>query len=103
MNRLVIHKGFDSKGKVVAVMVQTCGMLIPFTGGFELGKSNFKAEHWIKGGDLWSQESSIADWKRRARKYDKAVRFQRITYTVDSLKKGGSVVIYPAENLTWPN
>ena len=88
MNRLVIHKGFDSKGKVVAVLVQTCGMLIPFTLDFELGKSNFKAEHWIKDGDLWNQASSIADWKRSVRKYYKAVRFQRITYTVDSIKKG---------------
>ena len=88
MNRLVIHKGFDSKGIVVAVMVQTCGMLIPFAWDFELGKSNFKAEYWIKSGKFWGQDSSIADWKRMARKYDKAVRFQRITYTVDSLKKG---------------
>ena len=88
MNRLVIHKGFDSKGIVVAVMVQTCGVLIPFTLDFELGKSNFEAEYWIKGGDLWNQGSSIADWKRKIRKYYKAVRFQRITYTVDSLKKG---------------
>lgn len=88
MNRLVIHKGFDSKGKVVATMVQTCGMLIPFTWDFELIKSNFKAEHWIKDGDLWNQASSIAYWKRWVRKYYKAVRFQRITYTVDSLKKG---------------
>ena len=88
MNRLVIHKGFDSKGIVVAVMVQTCGMLIPFTCYFELCKSNFKAEHWIKGGDLWCQDSSIADWKRGVRKCHKAVRFQRITYTVDSIKKG---------------
>ena len=88
MNRLVIHKGFDSKGKVVATMVQTCGMLIPFTGDFELGKYNFKAEHWIKYGDFWNQTSSIADWKRRVRRWYKAVRFQRITYTPDSLKKG---------------
>ena len=88
MNRLVIHKGFDSKGIVVSVMVQTCGMLIPFTWDFELSKFNFKAEHWIKVGDLRSQGSSIADWKRRVRRCYKAVRFQRITYTVDSLKKG---------------
>lgn len=88
MNRLVVHKGFDSKGVVVTVLVQTCGMLIPFTLDFELGEPNFKAEYWIKGGDLWSQDSSIADWKRRARKYNKAVRFQSITYTPDSLKKG---------------
>ena len=88
MNRLVIHKGFDSKGKVVAVLVQTCGMLIPFAWNFELGKPHFKAGYWIEGGDLWIQESSIADWKRSVRKYYKAVRFQRITYTVDSIKKG---------------
>ena len=88
MNRLVIHKGFDSKGEVVATLVQTCGMLIPFIWNFELCKFDFKAEHWIKGGDLWNQASSIADWKRRIRKCYKAVRFQRITYTVDSLKKG---------------
>lgn len=88
MNRLVIHKGFDSKGIVVAVLVQTCGMLIPFTWDFELSKSHFKAECWIKSGDLWCQDSSIADWKREVRKCYKAVRFQRITYTVDSLKKG---------------
>ena len=88
MNRLVIHKGFDSKGIVVAVMVQTCGMLIPFAWNFELGKPHFKAEFWIKSWGPWCQDSSIADWKRRARKYYKAVRFQRITYTVDSLKKG---------------
>lgn len=88
MNRLVIHKGFDSKGEVVATLVQTCGMLIPFAWGFEPGKVDFKAEHWIKNWTLWGQETSIADWKRRARKYDKAVRFQRITYTPDSLKKG---------------
>ena len=88
MNRLVINKGYDSKGVVVAVLVETCGMLIPFTWDFELGKSNFEAKHWIKDGDLWSQDSSIADWKRKVRKYDKAVRFQRITYTPDSLKKG---------------
>ena len=88
MDRLVVHKGFDSKGIVVAVLVQTCGMLIPFTWDFELGKPNFKAEYWIKGGDLWCQDSSIADWKRSVRKCYKAVRFQRITYTVDSIKKG---------------
>ena len=88
MNRLVIHKGFDSKGIVVAVMAQTCGMLIPFTWDFELGKFNFKARYWIRSGDFWKQASSIADWKRRVRKYYKAVRFQRITYTPDSLKKG---------------
>ena len=88
MNRLVIHKGFDSKGKVVATMVQTCGMLIPFTWDFKLGKFNFKAKYWIKGGDFWKQDSSIADWKRRVRKYYKAVRFQRITDTVASLKTG---------------
>ena len=88
MNRLVIHKGFDSKGKVVATMVQTCGMLIPFTLDFELYKFNFKAEYWIKDRGFWNQASSIADWKRAVRKYSKAVRFQRITYTVDSLKKG---------------
>ena len=87
MNRLVIHKGFDSKGIVVAVMVQTCGMLIPFTWDFGLCKPNFKAEYWIEGGDLWKQDSSIADWKRGARKYNKAVRFQRVTYTADSIKK----------------
>ena len=88
MNRLVIHKGFDSKGKVVATMVQTCGMLIPFKGDFKLGKFNLNAKYWIKGGDFWGQDSSIADWKRLVRKCDKAVRFQRITYTPDSLKKG---------------
>ena len=88
MNRLVIHKGFDSKGVVVAVLVQTCGMLIPFTWDFELGKPHFKAEFWIGGGDFWNQAFSIAGWKGKVRKYYKAVRFQRITYTVDSLKKG---------------
>ena len=88
MNRLIIHKGFDSKGEVVAVMVQTCGMLIPFTWDFELNKLNFKVKYWIKGGDFWNQDPSIADWKRSVRKCYKAVRFQRITYTVDSLKKG---------------
>lgn len=88
MNRLVIHKGFDSKGEVVATLVQTCGMLIPFQWCFELGESDFKAEHWVKNGALWSQESSITDWKKRARKFDKAIRFQCITYTPDSLKKG---------------
>ena len=87
MNRLVIHKGFDSKGVVVAAMVQTCGMLIPFVWELKLAKFTFKPEYWIKDGVLWSQKSSIADWKRKVRKYYKAVRFQRITYTVDSLKK----------------
>ena len=88
MSRLVIHKGFDSKGEVVATMVQTCGMLIQFTGDFEPNKFDFKPKYWIKGGDFWNQASSIADWKRSVRKYNKAVRFQRITYTADSLKKG---------------
>ena len=88
MNRLVIHKGFDSKGVVVATLAQTCGMLIPFIGDFKLGEFSFETEHWVVGGDSWGQDSSIADWKRWARKYDKAVRFQRITYTPDSLKKG---------------
>ena len=88
MNRLVIHMGFDSKGVIVAVLAQTCGMLIPFTWDFELGESNFSAEHWMEDENLWSPDSSIADWRRRAREYDKAVRFQRITYTVDSIKKG---------------
>ena len=88
MNRLVIHKGFDSKGKVVAVLVQTCGMLIPFAWNFELSKSNFKAEHWTAKGSFWVHETSIVNWKKKVRKHKKAVRFQRITYTPDSLKKG---------------
>ena len=88
MNRLVIHKGFDSKGIVVAVMVQTCGMLIPFTYDFNLKKFDFKAEHWTAKGSFWAQQTSLVNWKKEARKYDKAVRFQRITYTPDSLKKG---------------
>ena len=88
MNRLVIHKGFDSKGEVVATLVQTCGMLIPFIWDFELGEFDYEAKHWIKGGDLWKQASSISDWRRRVRKCYKAVRFQRITYTADSIKKG---------------
>ena len=88
MNRLVIHKGFDSKGVVVAALVQTCGMLIPFTWDFEPNKFDFEVKYWIKDGDLWNKASSIEDWKRRVRKCNKAVRFQRITYTVDSFKKG---------------
>ena len=83
--RLVVHLGLDKNNKVLFHAVEACGRLIPFYGDFRLSEYNFKNSFWMDFG--WATTPNISSWKDHARK-DGCVRFQRVTYTADSLKKG---------------
>ena len=83
--RLVVHKGLDKNNKVLFHVVEACGRLIPFFGDFRLEGFYFKNSCWMASG--WSTIPNLSSWKDYASK-EGCVRFQRVTYTVDSLKKG---------------
>ena len=83
--RLLVHLGLDKNNKVLYHAVEACGRLIPFFGDFRLIELYFKNSCWMDFG--WATTPNISSWKYHARK-DGCVRFQRVTYTVDSIKKG---------------
>ena len=85
--RLVVHLGLDKQNEVQCYAVQTCGRLIPFWGSFELRERYLTPSYWI-GGTHWGVCRGLKEWKKFAKKGHGAVRFQRVTYTVDSIKKG---------------
>ena len=82
--RIVVHKGLDKNNKVLSHAVEACGRLIPFFGDFILTELCFENSCWMDFG--WATTPNISSWKDHASKRG-CVRFQRITYTVDSLKK----------------
>ena len=80
--RLLVHLGLDKNNKVLFHAVEACGRLIPFFGDFRLDGVYFKNRFWMDYG--WVTIQDISSWKDHARKGG-CVRFQRVTYTVDSL------------------
>ena len=82
--RLLVHLGLDKNNKVLLHAVEAYGRLIPFFGDFRLTERYFRNSCWMYSG--WGTTPNISSWKYHASK-DGCVRFQRITYTVDSLKK----------------
>ena len=84
--RLVVHLGLDRNNKVRCHLVQMCGRLIPFWGSFKFEERYLKASHWCT--KSWGVYNNLKEWKKEAKEIHRVVRFQRITYTVDSLKKG---------------
>ena len=83
--RLVVHLGLDRNNEVQCHLVQTCGRLIPFGGSFEFKERYLKASFWCT--DYCGLYNNLKGWKKWAKKVHRAVRFQRVTYTVDSIKK----------------
>ena len=83
--RLLVHLGLDKNNKVLSYAVEACGRLIPFFGDFRLEGFYFKNSCWMASG--WRTIPDVSSWKDYASK-EGCVRFQRVTYTSDSLKKG---------------
>ena len=82
--RLVVHLGLDKNNKVLFHAVEACGRLIPFSWDFILTELCFENSCWMNSS--WGTIPNISYWKDHASKRG-CVRFQRVTYTVDSLKK----------------
>lgn len=84
--RLVVHLGLDRNNEVKCHLVQTCGRLIPFLGSFEVKERYRKTSYWCT--DCWGVYNNLKEWKEWAKEGHRVVRFQRVTYTEDSIKKG---------------
>lgn len=85
--RLVVHLGLDRNNEVQCYAVQMCGQLIPFGGSFELRERYLIPSYWIWGSP-WSGSYDLKEWKEHSKRGHGVVRFQRVTYTADSIKKG---------------
>ena len=85
-SRLVVHLGLDRNNEVQCHFVQMCGRLIPFYGPFEFKERHLKASFWCT--DYWGVYNNLKKCKEWAKERCGVVRFQRVTYTVDSIKKG---------------
>ena len=83
--RLVVHLGLDRNNEVKCHFVQMCGRIIPFWGSFEFKERYLKASFWCT--DYWGVYN-LKEWKRLVKEAHRVVRFQRVTYTEDSIKKG---------------
>ena len=83
--RLLVHLGLDKNNKVLFHAVEACGRLIPFFRDFKLEEVYFRNSCWMDSS--WGTTPDISCWKAFASKRG-CVRFQRVLYTVDSLKKG---------------
>ena len=84
--RLVVHLGLDRNNEVQCHLVQTCGRLIPFLGSFDFKERYLNTSFW--GTEAWGVHNNLKEWKEWAKEVHRVVRFQRVTYTVDSIKKG---------------
>ena len=84
--RLVVHLGLDRNNEVKCHLVQTCGRLIPFWGSFDFKERYLNTSFW--GTESWGVYNNLKEWKEWAKKEHRVVRFQRVTYTEDSIKKG---------------
>lgn len=87
-SRLVVHLGLNRNNGVQCHLVQICGRLIPFCGPFEFKERHLKASYWCGEWGHWAVCKNLKEWKDWAKEGHEVVRFQRVTYTVDSLKKG---------------
>lgn len=83
--RLLVHLGLDRNNKVLFHVVEACGRLIPFFGDFRLEGAFFRNSFWMDSS--WGTTPNLSSWKDHTSKRG-CVRFQRVTYTEDSLKKG---------------
>ena len=84
--RFVVHLGLDRNNKVRCHLVQVCGRLIPFYGSFKFKARYLKTSYWVT--TSWCVDNNLKEWKEWAKEEHRVVRFQRVTYTEDSLKKG---------------
>ena len=84
--RIVVYLGLDRNNEVKCYLVQMSGRLLPFGGSFEFKERHLKASFWC--GDYWVVYNNLKDWKEWAKEVHRVVRFQRVTYTEDSIKKG---------------
>ena len=84
--RLVVHLGLDRNNEVKCHFVQTCGRLIPFWGSFDFKERYLNTSFWCT--DYWGVSNNLKAWKKFAKEVHRVVRFQRVTYTEDSIKKG---------------
>ena len=85
-SRLVVHLGLDRNNEVQCHFVQTCGRLIPFWGSFDFKERYLNTSFW--GTESWGVYNNLKEWKEWAKEVHRVVRFQRVTYTEDSIKKG---------------
>ena len=84
--RTVVHIALNAKNDRVGNLVEVAGILIQFEGWClthlsEMWSSR-AASTWIR--DDYSTECSLKKWKKDAAKFDKAVRFQRVTLIGES-------------------
>lgn len=84
--RLVVHLGLDRNNEVQCYAVQTCGRLIPFLGSFEFKERYLRTSYWCTAS--WGVYNNLKEWKELEKEVRRVVRFQRVTYTADSIKKG---------------
>ena len=84
--RTVVHIALNAKNERVGNLVEAAGRLIPFEGWCftrlsEMWSSRAASE-WIYND--YGTESTLKKWKKDAAKFDKAVRFQRVTLIGES-------------------
>ena len=84
--RLVVHLGLDRNNEVKCHLVQMCGRLIPFWRSFKFKEEYLRTSFWRS--TSWGVCNNLKGWKEWAKEVHRVVRFQRVTYTVDSIKKG---------------
>lgn len=84
--RIVVHIALNAKNERVGNLVEVVGRFIPFDGWCFTHRSEMwgcrAASEWIN--DDYSTEFSLKKWKKDAAKFDKAVRFQRVTLIGES-------------------
>ena len=84
--RTVVHIALNAKNERVGNLVEVAGRLIPFDGWcFTLLSEMWgcrTASEWIC--NYYYAECSLKKWKKVAAKFDKAVRFQRVTLIGES-------------------
>lgn len=84
--RIVVHIALNAKNERVGNLVEVAGILIQFEGWCfthlsEMWSSRAASE-WINND--YGTECSLKKWKKDAAKFDKAVRFQRVTLIGES-------------------
>lgn len=84
--RTVVHIALNAKNERVGNLVEVAGRLIQFDGYgiayFSIAWRGRNSSTWIR--DDYSTECSLKKWKKDAAKFDKAVRFQRVTLIGES-------------------
>ena len=84
--RTVVHIALNAKNERVGNLVEVAGRFIPFEGWCFTQRSDAwscrSAMGWIDND--YGTESTLKKWKKDAAKFDKAVRFQRVTLIGES-------------------